>query len=141
MPHILSKSHIKSRPRTASLQRQASNAQNMATITHSFGSALPAKMASRSSPVAIGTIGTVGSLIMQEIDYFSRLQLSHDRSISKKPSSSGELSKPVKKKRGGSKRYVPSMCSMVEVAEINQPKPSTRFTYRKLKADGKRSQP
>ncbi|KAK9024666.1 hypothetical protein V6N11_004824 [Hibiscus sabdariffa] len=37
-------------------------------------------------PVAIGTKGTVGSLVMQEIQYFNRLELElHCRDCSKKP--------------------------------------------------------
>ncbi|KAI3466229.1 hypothetical protein Pfo_022892 [Paulownia fortunei] len=159
MPHIISKSPSKSRPKakTASLPQQAStlplNIQKMVHISHSFGSALPEKMAARSNPVAIGTRGTVGSLIMQEIDYFSQLELG-EQSSTNRPShqladlpSTGEFSKPKlesvitvpRKKKRGSKRYLPSMCSMVEVAESNQPNSFSGFTYRNLKADLKRS--
>ncbi|KAL0306392.1 UNVERIFIED_CONTAM: hypothetical protein Sradi_6056500 [Sesamum radiatum] len=109
-------------------------------------------MTLKSNPVAIGTRGTVGSLIMQEIEYFSRLEMGR-QSSSNKPArqlansaSTGGFSKsrleslitvPGRKKRG-SNRLIPSMCSMVEVAESNQRNMFSGFTYRNLKADLKR---
>ncbi|GFP90005.1 hypothetical protein PHJA_001144300 [Phtheirospermum japonicum] len=73
---------------------------------------------------------------MQEIDYFTRLELADHN----KPNSTIELSTPKiepvgptpKKKKRRSKRCIPRICSTVDVAE-------SRFTYRNLKADIKRS--
>ncbi|XP_034678013.1 uncharacterized protein LOC117908499 [Vitis riparia] len=105
------------------------------------------------NPVEIGTRGTVGSLIMQEIEYFSRLEIGH-KDCSQKPQckiadaiSSGSHSIPKfgimikaqKKKKRGS-RLLPSMCSIVEVADSNQPNGISGFTYRNLKADVKKLQ-
>ncbi|MFX9848181.1 hypothetical protein ABTP16_20230, partial [Acinetobacter baumannii] len=117
-------------------------------IPHSFRSELPRKMADeKSNPVAIGTKGTVASLIMQEIDYFSRLELG-GRVTSNEPScqrtdtgaKDEAYSTPTisvsKRKRRGRKRCIPSMCSVVEVAESSQ-----GFTYKNLKTDVKRLQP
>lgn len=104
-------------------------------------------------PVEIGTRGTVGSLVMQEIEYFSRLQLG-SRDSSKKPhvkvvvASSSSHSRPIvmpvvgaqkKKKRGGSSKLLPRMCSMVEISE-NRPVGVSGFGYRNLKSDVKKLQ-
>ncbi|PIN15372.1 hypothetical protein CDL12_11992 [Handroanthus impetiginosus] len=120
MPHILS-----------------NTSKNAMQISNSFGSMLPEKMAAKSNPVAIGTRGSVGSLIMQEIDYFSQLEYGDSGSSSKLR----ELSKPKldsvakipRKKKKGSRRLIPSMCSMVQVAENNQPSFVSGFTYKNLK--------
>lgn len=158
MPNTLSKSPTKTRTKTT-IQPQASTfpprIKEIVHISHSCPSALPEKMTAQSNPVAIGTRGSVGSLIMQEIEYFSRLELGGRSSSNKPPrqladfASTGEFSRsklesviaiPGKKKRG-SNRLIPSMCSMVEVAESNQPNTSSGFAYRNLKADVKRVQP
>ena len=39
----------------------------------SVTSHLPEKMAAATAPVAIGTRGTIGSLVRKEIDYFTKL--------------------------------------------------------------------
>ncbi|EYU19242.1 hypothetical protein ABFS82_13G170700 [Erythranthe guttata] len=113
-------------------------------ISHAFfPSEIPEKMTTKSNPVAIGTRGTVGSLIMQEMEYFSRLELAA-RTSSNNPSKRGEFSKsnlePAKKKRAVSKRFIPSMCSMVEVEESNKPSKFSKLAYRNLKADIKKLQ-
>ncbi|KAF9666955.1 hypothetical protein SADUNF_Sadunf16G0282400 [Salix dunnii] len=103
-------------------------------------------------PVQIGTRGTVGSLIMQEIKYFSQLELSCQES-SKKPqphittmASTSNQSKttlgsvvttPKKKMKGGSRR-LPRICSMVEVSDSSRPYGISGFSYRNLKSDVKR---
>lgn len=104
------------------------------------------------NPVEIGTRGTVGSLIMREIEYFSRLEIGC-KDCSQKPQlkiadsiSSGGHSMPKfgvvikgqKKKRGS--RLLPSMCSLVEVADTNQPNGISGFSYRNLKTDVKKKQ-
>lgn len=138
------------------------------------------KIAANNSLVEIGSRGTVGSLVLREIEYFNKLQLNHhnhthkvccSNSIKMLPTTFGgsdmqhqstflrslsniahkprqvldvaSTSRPrlgslvanPKKKRRTSKLMMPSMCSMVEVAECNQPAGISRFTYRNLKAD------
>ncbi|XVE80349.1 hypothetical protein DITRI_Ditri14bG0132600 [Diplodiscus trichospermus] len=107
-------------------------------------------------PVEIGTRGTVGSLIMQEIEYFSRLELSCGDSSKKPPSNVSDVAassshsrtivRPVvatqkkKKKRGGSgSKLLPSICSTVEISE-NRPVGVSGFSYRNLKSDVKKLQ-
>lgn len=157
MTHTLSNSPNKTRPKATTLPQNSTfppRIKEIVQICHTYPSPLPEKTMAQSYPVAIGTTGTVGSLIMQEIDYFSRLELG-GRSSSNKPlrqlvnlASAGEFSRskresvvriPEKKKRG-SNRLIPSMCSMVEVAENKQPNTTSGFAYRNLKADVKRSQ-
>lgn len=131
MPPTLSKSPTKTRSKTTTVpQTSTSFPPRIKDFVQSY-------------PVAIGTRGTVGSLIIREMEYFSRLELG-----SRKLASSGDFSRPkpesiistCEKKKRGSKRLIPSMCSMVEVAESKQPKASMGFAYRNLKADVKRSQ-
>ncbi|KAK6132908.1 hypothetical protein DH2020_033344 [Rehmannia glutinosa] len=132
MPHILTEP----KPKTEeSSTLPPIIIKKMVQISH-----LPEKMTEKSNPAAIGTRGTVGSLVMQEIDYFSRLELAdrnkhpHQDQLSKpKVESVGPIA--TKKKRGGRKRCIPRICSTVEVAESNQ----QNFTYTNLKADIKRS--
>ena len=113
------------------------------------------KMASY-NPMEIGTRGTVGSLVMKEIEYFSQLELSnHCNSEKPRPqdtdtasSSSSHSSKPTlgsvsstqkKKKKVGSK-LLPSMCSMVEVSDKNRPVGIPGFSYMNLKTNVKNFQ-
>lgn len=159
MTHTITKSPNKPRPKTTTLPQSSTfppRIKEIVQVCHTYPSQLPEKMTAQSYPVAIGTRGTVGSLIMQEIEYFSRLELG-GRGSSNKPlrqlvnlASTGEFSRskresvirvPEKKKRGSiSNRLIPSMCSMVEVAESKQPNTTSGFAYRNLKADVKRSQ-
>ena len=105
------------------------------------------------TPVEIGTRGTVGSLVMQEIEYFSRIELnSHDRSQKIKPeitdtgsscstdSRATNLSTAAstKKKRVSSK-LLPSMCSMVDVSDKGRPNGTSAFSYKNLKSNTKKS--
>ena len=100
------------------------------------------------APVAIGTRGTVGSLLKKEIEYFTKFEL-EGRGSSWKPhgqivemdSRSGH-SRPSfwllvtgwkrKKRRGGS-GFLSSMCS--EVADKSQLNIIPGFNYRILKND------
>ncbi|TYI42365.1 hypothetical protein ES332_A01G093500v1 [Gossypium tomentosum] len=97
---------------------------------------VPVEMATAiaNPPVEIGTRGTVGSLVMQEIEYFSQLELrSKDRS--KKPHSNvGPVVPTQKKKRRGSSKLIPSICSMVEISD-NRPLGISGLSYRNLKSD------
>ncbi|KDP39091.1 hypothetical protein JCGZ_00848 [Jatropha curcas] len=105
-------------------------------------------------PVEIGTKGTVGSLIMQEIRYFSQLDSSCQESSHKHQSHAtgtastssqikstlGSATTTPKKKKKGSSRLLPSMCSMVEVSEHNRSVGASGFSYRNLKSDVKKLQ-
>ncbi|PIN15844.1 hypothetical protein CDL12_11510 [Handroanthus impetiginosus] len=156
MSHTLSNSHIKTISK-ATIQSEAStfppSIKEMVDIPQSFVSA--EKRVAKSNPVAIGTRGTVGSLVMQEIEYFSRLDLDGCSSSNKSQHQLSDLASTGKfsrskleplivvpgKKKPGNKRLIPSMCSMVKVAESNQPKACSRYTYLNLKADLERLQP
>ncbi|KAH6835520.1 hypothetical protein C2S53_006391 [Perilla frutescens var. hirtella] len=138
-----------SRSKAASLEGHASTIHpSMRTTTHVSRSFVPEKIEAKPYPIAIGTRGTVGSLIMQEIDHFSQLELG-GASSSKKPSNQpvdlplmsheflrpeleSAIAIPMKKKRG-SRRLIPSICSLVEVANINQSNSVSGFAYTNLK--------
>lgn len=102
-------------------------------------------------PVAIGTRGTVGSLVRREIEYFNKFELQQCASI-RKPhgqivdiaSSSGHSRNSFwfvimrwkrKRRRGSSSCILPSICSAVEVADRNQLNGIPGFNYRILKND------
>ncbi|GLT83248.1 hypothetical protein SLE2022_015480 [Rubroshorea leprosula] len=106
-----------------------------------------------SAPVAIGTRGTVGSLVRKEIEYFAKLEIDTRGSSSGKAhgllvdvtSCSGQsrrhaglwfsmMSWRRKKQRAGA-GFLPSMCSAVEVADSNQLNGIPGFHYRILKND------
>ncbi|OMO76753.1 hypothetical protein CCACVL1_15441 [Corchorus capsularis] len=107
------------------------------------------------APVAVGTRGTVGSLVKKEIDYFTKFELEGRRGSSWKPpqgpivvemmdcTSGHSLSRPSfwlsisgwkRKKRRSGTGFLPSMCSATEVAE-NQLNRIPGFSYRILKHD------
>lgn len=108
--------------------------------------AVPEKTA---APVKIGAKGTIGSLIMQEIEYFSRPEVRCiDNSRKAQSHSSATIvscsshSRPMsisvineKKKKKERTRLLPSMCSMVEVADNRRPTVISGFGYRNLKFD------
>lgn len=111
------------------------------------------KMAAAYTPVDIGTKGTIGSLVMKEIEHFSQLELSSQgnskniqsrladmtcSSCHSRPPVGSALATQKKKKRGS--RHLPSMCSMVEVSGNNRPTGISSFSYRNLKSDVKRLQ-
>ncbi|KAK7320397.1 hypothetical protein VNO77_29828 [Canavalia gladiata] len=101
-------------------------------------------------PVEIGTRGTVASLIMQEIEYFSRIgSYSQDRSqkvgssnisTSSRTTIVSTIEESTKKKRGSSSKLLPSMCSMVDVSDNGRPNGTSAFSYRNLKSDTKKFQ-
>ena len=106
------------------------------------------------NPVQIATRGTVGSLVMQELKYFSlQVESSHGSSQKSQPrvtvmaSTSNQsktipgsaLSTPKKKLRGGSRR-LPRICSVVEVSDCSRPNGNSGFSYRNLKSEAKKLQ-
>ncbi|XP_027339566.1 uncharacterized protein LOC113853247 [Abrus precatorius] len=108
------------------------------------------------APVAIGTRGTIGSLVRKEIEYFTKFELDR-RGSSKKPQQhfvdvdmlsgrSYSMSRPSfwvllttwkrRKRRGTSgSGFLPKICSVAEVAETNQLSRIPGYSYQILKND------
>ncbi|KAL5578878.1 hypothetical protein UlMin_011320 [Ulmus minor] len=109
------------------------------------------------APIAIGTRGTVGSLVRKEIEYFSKFELDRHGSSSRKArgsilemaSSRGQSNwsslrtlflittwKRKKPQRSCSSRnFLPSICSVSEVSESNRVNGIPGFNYTILKDD------
>ncbi|CAL0307414.1 unnamed protein product [Lupinus luteus] len=100
-------------------------------------------------PVEIGTRGTVASLIMQEIQHFRRIELNSQGRSQRNKSQMVAMGSPVStssrattivstlegtKKRRGSSKLLPSMCSMVDVSDNCRPNGASAFRYRNLKS-------
>ncbi|XP_065879152.1 uncharacterized protein [Euphorbia lathyris] len=105
---------------------------------------LPEKMAAATTPVAIGTRGTVGSLVRKEIDYFNKIndQVDICGSSRNKAHRTGfwslKLSWKKKKRSGNSSRFIPSICSAVDHVEVtNRINGIHGFSYRILKDEVK----
>ncbi|KAK9155760.1 hypothetical protein Sjap_003240 [Stephania japonica] len=97
-----------------------------------------------SAPLQIGTKGTVGSLLLQEIEYFSRLETDRRKDPNKHEGQIVDLSskkgRPERSKWRKKKKFLPSMCKMAEVAETTRPIVVSKFSYRHLKTDAKAMQ-
>ncbi|PKI67677.1 hypothetical protein CRG98_011890 [Punica granatum] len=101
----------------------------------------------KATPVEIGTRGTVGSLIMQEIRYFKNLELStqdipknhqafNTTSFSDHSGSTVGSAVTQKKKKTTSGRFLPSICTLVEVSDKKRMiGVSPWLGYRALKSD------
>ncbi|KAG5546441.1 hypothetical protein RHGRI_018579 [Rhododendron griersonianum] len=109
----------------------------------SVPSTIPEKMDTK-TPVEIGTRGTVGFLIMREIEYFTHLESDKPQhlctemastSTQPNPKFGSFATTPRKKKKGGRRKLVPNMCSMVEVVKCNRPNVNSGLGYRNLRAD------
>lgn len=109
------------------------------------------------APVAIGTRGTVGSLVRKEIEYFKKFELERSCGSFRKPQGqqivdvgssktssfwSLKMSWKKKKRRGSSSSsngslFLPSICSAVEVANghSNRFNGIPGFGYKVLKND------
>ncbi|KAE8724410.1 Kinase superfamily protein [Hibiscus syriacus] len=123
-----------------------------------------AAAAGGSAPIAIGTRGTVGSLLKKEIEYFANFELEAQGIVgggSSGGSSSGRSWKSgvrvemdcsnghsrsgfwfsivgwkrKKRKAGNDSGFLPSMCSAIEVADMNRFNRIPGFNYRILKND------
>lgn len=100
------------------------------------------------APIKIGTKGTVGSLMMKEIEYFNRLEVQSQKNVlavatstlgdQPKPKIDSVIITPKRKKR--SNKFMPSICSVIDVADHNGPKLVSGLGYRTLKADVRRLQ-
>lgn len=95
------------------------------------------------APVAIGTRGTVGSLVRREIEYFGKLELDR-RGTSTKPRQACHSSRPSFwflrmtwkwKRQRGSRGFVSSICSAAEVVERNRLHGIPGFNYKTLEDD------
>ncbi|XP_057728993.1 uncharacterized protein LOC130944609 [Arachis stenosperma] len=107
-------------------------------------------MSAPAAPVAIGTRGTIGSLVKKEIEYFTKFDLDK-RGTSHKPhqphlvdmvSTTFRTSFWVllmtgkKRKRRSTNGFLPRMCSVSRVAESNIPMNRIPgYNYRILKND------
>ncbi|KAI3986651.1 hypothetical protein MKX01_014189 [Papaver californicum] len=105
------------------------------------------------TPVKVGTRGTVGALVLQEIEYFTKLdsrccknsqesqpQSNHNASCSgssKATVGSVSMTQKRKKKKDGG-RFIPSICSVVEVVKTNQRHRIHGVSYRTLRTDSKK---
>ncbi|GFS29876.1 BTB/POZ domain-containing protein [Actinidia rufa] len=98
------------------------------------------------TPVEVGTRGTVASLVMKEIEYFRGLPRPREHMVAAMGGSSRSNSNSWlsfgfvgmtwrRKKRRGGGGLLPRMCSAVEVDDMNG---ISGFSYRNLKADVKK---
>lgn len=106
---------------------------------------------SSTTPVKVGTRGTVGALVLQEIEYFSKLDSPCKNSQGSQPQTnscsgsckakfgSGSMTQKRKKKKDGG-RFIPSICSVVEVVETNRLNRIHGVSYRNLRTDSKKLQ-
>ncbi|XP_038691164.1 uncharacterized protein LOC119989606 [Tripterygium wilfordii] len=97
-------------------------------------------------------IGTIGSLMMQEIEYFSRLESHSRNSVQRSQSDVGDMDSSSKqsrttfgsvmtaqkKKKRESSWFIPTMCSMVEVSDNNRKTGISGFNYKNLNSDMKK---
>ncbi|XP_022140128.1 uncharacterized protein LOC111010862 [Momordica charantia] len=96
------------------------------------------------APVAIGTRGTVGSLVKKEIDYFAKIEFErcsgNDMASSSRRSSSPPtfwhtvMSWRRKKKRIGN-RFITKICSAFDVSGSNRLNKISGFNYTILQND------
>ncbi|CAJ1962450.1 unnamed protein product [Sphenostylis stenocarpa] len=106
------------------------------------------------APVAIGTRGTIGSLVRKEIEYFTKFEIDR-RGSSRKPQQhfvdmdmvsgrSYPISRPSfwvmltawkRRKRRCTSGFLPKICSVAEVAESNQLNRIPGYSYRILRND------
>ena len=88
------------------------------------------------APVEIGTKGTIGSLLMQEITHYSQSGVAC-REIAQKPEPLRSETVSQKMKKGGrSSKFLSIMCSMVEVSKGKSLNRTAGFNYRYLRTDG-----
>jgi len=148
MPEIESIFPTQTRPKpTSSLHPQASlfppTTQKLAQKSICISTANPEKMNAK-TPVEVGTRGTVGFLIMKEIEYFTNLESDKPQdqfteiastSSHPKPKFGSFTTTPGKKKKGGGRKLIPNMCSTVDVAKSNRSKVTSGLSYSNLKGD------
>ncbi|CAJ1941308.1 unnamed protein product [Sphenostylis stenocarpa] len=101
------------------------------------------------TPVAIGTRGTIGSLVRKEIEYFSKFELGNSQGpqphfVDMVSSRSYSTSRPSfwvflmtgkRRKRSCNNVFLPKMCSVAEVVESSKWNRVPGYGYRILKDD------
>lgn len=98
---------------------------NSPTNSQPSSSFIPEKMSTKPR-VEIGAKGTVGSLIMQEMEYFNRLDIhSSKHSLQVKE---GNQTRGKRKNK-----FIPSICSAIDVDENNGPKKIQVKSYKNSK--------
>uniref|UniRef100_A0A7N0TRD6 Uncharacterized protein n=1 Tax=Kalanchoe fedtschenkoi TaxID=63787 RepID=A0A7N0TRD6_KALFE len=103
-------------------------------------------MSGNPHPLQVGTIGTVGSLVRKEIEYFTHLDLQPNQTLEEVDQDNGVRTSSAcrqrprpgfwyllmtwgRKKRKLSRRFTPSFSSVVEVSEINSLNLISDFSY------------
>ncbi|KAF5796448.1 hypothetical protein HanRHA438_Chr08g0363891 [Helianthus annuus] len=89
--------------------------------TNSQSSSFISKKTTAEPPVDIGTKGTVGSLIQQEIKYFNKHEV-HGLEANQTRTSSARKNK-----------FIPSICSAIDVDNTHGPKLVSGSSYKKSK--------
>lgn len=153
MPQSLCSLPMRTKPQTTLLKSEEfAFSSTPATKSMHKSTTLDPKEIAGFPAVEIGTRGTVVSLIMQEIEYFSRIELnSQDRphrnkskitdvgsSISTTSRCTIASTAENTKKKRGSGKLLPSMCSMVDVSDQGRPNGTSSFSYRNLRSDTKK---
>lgn len=113
------------------------------------------------APVEVGAQGTVGSLVLREVEYFRRMEVAaagggHGKKSSSKVAASGgdspgssngkpkqkQQQQQQRKKKGGAGNgsFLPRMCSSAEVADSSSERPA-RVRYRPLGKEGEDALP
>lgn len=87
------------------------------------------------APVEIGTKGTIGSLLMQEITHYSESNV-FCREIAQRPKPLRSETVSQKTKKIARSKFLSVMCSIVEVTNGKILNRTAGFDYRDLKTDG-----
>ncbi|XP_068644368.1 uncharacterized protein [Aristolochia californica] len=100
--------------------------------------------AKASAPVEIGTRGTIGSLVLQEMEYLKTLDLNQCHpsqtpamvasSIDSGTGFGFSTAAPKRKKKRGSGSFLPSICSIVDIIDNGMDR-IPGCSYRNLRTD------
>ncbi|KAK9077550.1 hypothetical protein SSX86_005887 [Deinandra increscens subsp. villosa] len=115
---------------------------------------VPSKIGADQTPIKIGAKGTIGSLMMKEIEYFNRLEVHSKKHALQPPKAAADhhggrikpkidsvMTTVLPRRKKRSSRFISSICSAIDVAADNKgPKLVSGFGYRTLKADVRRLQ-
>ncbi|KAK1435637.1 hypothetical protein QVD17_01403 [Tagetes erecta] len=96
--------------------------------TNSQSSSFIAAKTSTNPPVEIGAKGSIGSLIKQEIEYFNRHKV-HTR----KHNVQGLEANSTRTSDRRKNKFIPSICSAIDVDSINGPKLVSGSSYKNPK--------
>lgn len=91
------------------------------------------------TPVAVGTRGTIGSLVRKEIEYFSKFELENSQRPQPhyvcRPSFWVFLMTGKRRKRRDNSVFLPKMCSVTQVVKSSEWNRVPGYGYRILKDD------